>query len=321
MTDSRRGGGVARGGREGRVLAALEERPRTVLALKTGVAASVAWAVAQLLPGPAVDYPFYAPLGAVVTSSVTLVGSARESAQVLLAIVAGAVLGVAVGQLGVPNLVAIGLVVCLGTILGGWRVLGGASSWVPTSALFVLIFGGGDPLGYVVAYAGLVLLGAVIGLGVTAAVPPLTLAPAQRAVAQLRETLIGQLEELADGLQQDHPPSRHEWRDRIRRIDPVLDGMRSALRQAHEARYGNPRLRRRQQDADRLYAQARALESLAFLVEDLTQLIADTEVAEHRRVALGPDLRPPAAAALDQLAAVLRTIDGQSADPAATRRG
>ncbi|MGY1747805.1 hypothetical protein [Modestobacter sp. SYSU DS0511] len=206
-------------------------------------------------------------------------------------------------------------------LLGTWRRLGNAGSWVPTTALFALVFGGNDPTGYVLALVGLVLLGALVGLGVTVAFPPVPLGPAQTEMHRLRETLAGQLADLADGLQRDHPPSRHEWRDRMRAVDPVLDQMRSAVQQAGEARRGNRRVRRYQSDADRLYAQARALEGLALLIEDLTQLIADTEVAENDRVALGPSLRRPAAAALAQLGEVLRSMSGPSADPEDTRKG
>ncbi|RBY86671.1 hypothetical protein DQ244_18500 [Blastococcus sp. TBT05-19] len=293
--------------------------PRWLLTVRTAAAAAVAWALAQLLPSPLQDYSYYAPLGAVVTSSITLAGSARESVRVLLAILGGAVIGVVVDWLEAPGLLAIALVVALGTLAGGWRRLGAAGSWVPTSALFVLVLGQQDTGGYVLAYAGLVLLGAVVGLAMTALLPPLALTPADEEVTRLRETLAVQLTALAEGLRQQHPPTRDEWRARSHAIDPVLVQMRTAVQQADDARRGNRRVRKYQQQADRLYAQARALESLAFLVEDLTELIAETEVAEHQKVALGPSLRPAAAEALDRLADVLRTIDGAAADAGTTR--
>jgi uncharacterized membrane protein YgaE (UPF0421/DUF939 family) len=294
--------------------------PRLLLAVRTALAAAIAWVLAKFFPAPLSDYPYYAPLGAVVTSSITLAGSARESVRVLMAVLAGGAIGTSVQYLEVPELLALALVVALGTLVGGWSVLGSEGSWVPTSGLFVLVLGQGDPGDYVVAYAGLVLLGALVGLGVTAVLPSMALTPAAEQIERLRETLAEQLTALSDGLQQAHPPAKEEWRARSRAIDPVLAQMRSAVQQADEARRGNRRARHYRHQADRLYAQARALESVAFLVEDLTEMIAETEIAEHQRVALGPSLRPAAADAVARLADVLRTIDGATADEGATRR-
>ena len=44
-------------------------RPRTLLALKAAVAAGLAWLVVLPFSGVADDYPYYAPLGAVVATS------------------------------------------------------------------------------------------------------------------------------------------------------------------------------------------------------------------------------------------------------------
>jgi hypothetical protein len=56
------------------------------------------------------------------------------------------------------------------------------------------------------------------------------------------------------------------------------------------------------------------------MVEQLTQVIAETERAEFERVALGPALRPSAARTLAALAAALRSVEGAAADPGALRR-
>lgn len=292
--------------------------PRIGLAVKAALAASAAWALVQLVPGPAADYPYYAPLGAVIATSTTLAGSAREALQAVTAIALGAVVALGVDALAGPNVLTIAAVIAIGVLLAGWHRLGSASTWLPTSALFVLIIGNDNPLPYVAGFAGLTLMGALVGLAVTAALPPLPLTPARHQLARLRETLAGQLDDLVTGLQQEHPPSSVEWRGRIHAIDPVLAQMRTAVEQADEARRGNRRARTYRDDADRQYRQARALERLAFLVEDLTQLVAETEIAENEHVALGPSLRPAAARALDRLAHVLRSVEGAAADPEAT---
>jgi uncharacterized membrane protein YgaE (UPF0421/DUF939 family) len=309
-----------RGRAPGSVRQFLALHPRLALAIRAAVAASAAWALVQLVPGPAADYPYYAPLGAVVATSSTLAGSARESLQAVTAIVLGAVVALAVESLSGPNVVTIATVIGIGVLLSGWQRLGTASNWLPTSALFVLVLGNDNPLHYVAGFAGLILMGSMVGLAVTAAFPPLPLTPAAVALARLRETLAEQLDDLVTGLQEEHPPTHDEWRRRIHAIDPVLAQTRTAVQQTTEAQRGNRIARRYRCAVDRQHQQARALERLAFLVEDLTHVVAETEIAEIEQAALGPPLRPRAATALECLARVLRSVDGAAADPAVTRQ-
>ncbi|MGY1750017.1 hypothetical protein [Modestobacter sp. SYSU DS0511] len=295
--------------------------PRAGLAVKAAVAAAIAWALVQLLPGPAADYPYYAPMGALLATTTSLAGSARESFQTVAAVALGAAIALVADAVTAPNLVSIATVIGIGVLLSGWNRLGSARTWVPTAALFVLIFGDRDPLDYVAGYVGLILFGALIGIVVTALLPQLPLAPAQEQLARLRDVLAAQLADLADGLEQEHPPTEEEWRRRTHTIDPLLAQMRTAVQEADEARKGNFRARRYRQDAQRQYAQARALERLALLVEELTELLADTERADRDRVTLGPALRPAASTALSRLAGVLRSVDGgaSAAGPDETR--
>jgi len=310
-----------RPGRLGALARTWARHPRWGLTVKAALAASVAWGVAQLVPGPAGEYPYYAPLGAVIATSTTLAGSAREGLQTVGAISLGAVVALGVDAVGYPNAVTVAVVVGLGVLLAGWRVLGGAASWVPTAALFTLIIGNADPFGYVAGYAGLTLLGACIGLAVTAVLPPLPLAPAQVELDRLRGTLAGQLDDLVDGLHQESPPDEGGWRSRMRAIDPELGRMQDAVRLAEQARRGNRRARRYAPDAERQYRQARALESVAFLVQDVTELLREHERAEAgwADVALGPRLRPATTAALAAVADVVRSDDVEGAVGAAGR--
>ncbi|CCG05542.1 hypothetical protein [Blastococcus saxobsidens] len=295
--------------------------PRFGLAVRAAVAASAAWGLAQLLPAPLADYPYYAPLGAVIaTTATTLAGSVRTSAQTVASIALGAAVAVAGDAVLDHRLVTVAVVVAAGVLLAGWERLGSPSSWLPTSALFVLILGHDNPAAYVLGLGGVTFLGALVGVAVAAAFPPLPLVPAEQTLAALRDTLAGQLDDVVDGLRQEHPPTQDEWRGRRRTIDPLLAQMRSAVQQTDEARRGNRRAGRYRLAADRLYRQARALESLTLLVEDLTLVIAETEIAENERVALGPHLRPAAGQTLAALAGALRSVDGAAADPGAIGR-
>lgn len=284
------------------------------LACRASVAATLAWLVASVIPGPAAEYPYYAPLGAVIATSATLRGSVLESLQTVAGIVVGAVIALGVSAVMPSTWLTVSVVVLIGALVAGWKRLGSGSSWVPTAALFVLIVGGGDPVGYVLGYAGLTLLGAVIGMTVNAAVPPLPLAPSQVRLKRLRDALADQLDALADGLAQPEPPSAQEWAERGRSVQPLLEDMRRVVGQTTEARRGNRRVQRHQQAADDQYDQAKALERLTFAVQDMTQLLEDSERRENERTALGPELRPPTAEALAQLAGVLRSTAVATAD-------
>ncbi|MBN1092919.1 hypothetical protein JKP75_10300 [Blastococcus sp. TML/M2B] len=314
-TDARRGPRAL----HGRARRTWARHPRVGMALKAALAASLAWALVRLVPGPAADYPYYAPLGAVIASSTTLTGSVRESAQTVTAISLGAAVALVVDAVTGPDLLAIALVVAVGVLLAGWPLLGSSRSWVPTSGLFVLIIGNANPTAYVLGYAGLTLFGALVGLAVTAAFPPLPLAPAQAQLQLLRDALADQLDDLADGLRQQTPPTAEGWQERTRTIDPVLAEMRAAVEQALEAQRGNRKARRYAEDARQQVLQARALERLTLLVEELTDALTATERAELERVALGPALRPAAARTLGALGDALRTVRDRTADPEALR--
>lgn len=270
--------------------------------------------MASVVPCPAAEYPYYAPLGAVIATSTTLRGSVVESLQTVAGIVVGAAIALGVSAVMPSTWLTVSVVVLLGALVAGWKRLGSGSSWVPTAALFVLIIGTGDPLGYVTGYAGLTLLGAAIGMAVNAAVPPLPLAPSQVRLWRLRDALADRLDALADGLWQPEAPSAREWADRHRSVQPLLEDMRRAVAQTAEARRGNRRVRRHRQAADEQYEQAKALERLTFLVEQMTQLLEDSERSENERTALGPALRPPTAEALARLSDVLRTTEAATAE-------
>jgi hypothetical protein len=132
----------------------------------------------------------------------------------------------------------------------------------------------------------------------------------------LRETLADQLDDLADGLQQETPPSLEEWDQRQRSIDPHARRLRQAVTRASEARLVNWRARRWSEASDEQIHHARALQRLVLIIEDLTVLVVDHEHQELEQVALGPELRSLGAQALACAADVLRHAD----DPEVSRR-
>ena len=283
---------------------------RWIVAAKTAVAASIALGIAYLIPGPGSEYPYYAPLGAVAVMSSTVAGTVRDSIQTIAAIAIGAAIATtALVMFPDQGLWVVPVVVGLGVLAAGWFVLGGAGSWAPTSALFILIAGHGDPADYVAGYLGLTALGATIATVLNLVVPPSPLASFGGVALQARGELADQLDELADALSGEDAPSASQWLTRTRSLGPVLFSVRQAAQATTEARRGNFRARRHSAQADYQFAAARELEQLTFLVLDLSSLITEGERLDKRVLALGPRLRPVVAQSLTGLARVLRSYD------------
>lgn len=286
--------------------AAIDARPRIALALKSAVAAALAWLCVQPIGGVADQYPYYAPFGAVVAVTSTFASSVRGTAQTVVAILAGAATATAARLLPLPDFVALAAVVAVGTGIGGWRKLGEMGSWVPISGLFVLIVGAGDPAHYVAAYLGITSLGALIGVGINGLFPPLPLTATSLALRRLRSALADQLEDLADGLSQEDVPSAPDWQRRQRHLQPHVQDVRGLAQQTTEARRANWRASHWHETATLQYHHARTLEGLSALVEDVVTLVIERECAGAPEVALGPGLRPATAHSLEAVAQVLR---------------
>lgn len=286
--------------------------PTVQQAVKAAVAATIAWLVVQPMWGVADEYPYYAPLGAVIAVSSTVAGSVRGSIQGVGSILLGAALALAALPLVPVEVLGLALVVAVGTWIAGWHRLGQMSGWVPIAAMFVLIIGRTDPMSYVVAYLGLTSLGAAIGVGVNTLFPPLPLTGSGHAISRMTETLSDQLRDLAEGLRQTRPPTSDEWNDREHSVAPVSEELRHTVAHMSEARRANWRAKRWRDRLDQQYERATALEQLAFLVEDITKMLVDQENSARDRVALGPELRPPTADVLDSMASALETVDGHA---------
>jgi uncharacterized membrane protein YgaE (UPF0421/DUF939 family) len=282
--------------------------PRIALALKAATAAAIAWLLIQPVGG-IVDYTYYAPFGAVVAVSSTVARSMRSTAQAAAAIAIGAATALTVRELPMPEVASLALVVAAGTGVAGWRRLGEMGSWVPVSALFILILGDRDPSRYVIAYLGLTTLGGLVGIAVNVAFPSLPLTPTRLALLRLRAELAEQLDEVACGLRQPDPPTRSEWRKRRHVLRPHIDRVRELVAETAEASRVNWRARRWRSDADRQHALAVALEDLTAVTNQVVNLVAERERAEQSELALGPSLRPLTAAALSATATLLEDLD------------
>ncbi|MFD7076986.1 aromatic acid exporter family protein [Nocardioides sp. NPDC057577] len=286
-------------------------------ALTAAVAGAIAFGVGAVFPGPAGEFPYYAPLGAVVAMSSTVLGSVRKSVQSILSIWLGSAIALAIGAVLSPGPVTVALVIGLGTIVGSWDRLDDTGHWVPTAALFVLIIGTGDPVAFVSAFGGLTLIGTAIGVAMTMLFPQLPLAPAERAMGDVRSEVLVQLRRLAHALQRDRPPTEDQWSEFLTQLVPTLQTMRAARQLVLDASRANVRREHHRDRLERQLEQAASLERVCLLVEELTQLLEEEERAENDQLGLGAELRPPTARALLALANLVESGDGRTADPEA----
>lgn len=297
-------------------------RPVVQRGVRAALAAGIAWQIAVLLPAPFSDQASYAPLGAIIAVLPTVADSASAAWRTVLAILVGSGLAIAVHVLtpAVPQALTLAVLVALAVVVEQWRVLGPNASWVSVAAVFTLTLGGaGDPANFVVAYAGLVLLGGTVGVLVTTLLfPPLQLTQADAQVRRVRGLLAEHLERTAAELRRGQLPTTEEQLRRVATIDEALDRMRDAERTVQRARRANPRARRWQEPTATLRSRARALDRVGVLVDDVTLVVA--EYQPHSRGGERPELGTAKrlADALEGLAGVVRTpehaLDGPRPD-------
>ena len=281
-----------------------------MLALKAAVAAGLAWLVVIPFSGVADDYPYYAPLGAVVVTSTTVMTSVRTSLQAMAALAIGAGLAVVVVQAPVAQVVAVMLVVGIGTALGAWKRLGEMSAWVPFAALFVLILGGEDPSYYVLGYGSLTAVGAAVGVAVNLALPQLPLGRTLQALAALQEELARQLRSLAEDLRTEDDLGTDSARISSS-VAPASQRLGRLVAEVGDARRVNWRAGRWRELADRRVERAEALGTISYLVEELGALLGSSSRQLLRgRTAVGDAI----ADALEATAHMLEATDLMTMD-------
>ena len=278
------------------------------------VAAVLAWTLVLPFGGLADEYPYYAPLGAVVAVSTTVMNSLRTTIEVFSALVTGAVLAVAVHALDLPSPLAVGLVVGVGSIVGSlW--LGAMASWAPIAALFILTLGGNNPGEYVLAYLGFTTLGAVVGSVVNLAFPPLLLTQTRHAQESLRDNLVEHVRHLACTMEDASLPEH----DRLVAAHDVLrTGSRrtdDVVAQALDGPPVNWRVHHWQAEARRLRDQGRALAAVSLMVTEMCDTLESRLPHHSARARWSNVLAAPTAELLHAIADVLTSIEGSAATP------
>lgn len=279
------------------------------LAVRAAIAAWLAWLPMIPLSGFADRYQYYAPLGALITVSATVVGSAREAVASIASIVVGAVFGVGFVLLDLPEIVGVPLAVGLGTMVGAWWVFGEMRTWVPITALLVLINAHAMAVDFSLTYLALTSFGAVVGVVVVMLAPlPPPLAPLH-GVNRARSDLAEDIAELADRLRGNERDQRGAWSERRRRLASRVEEVRQQMWELEEARRVNWRARQpvHSAEARQRIGYAQALEQTALAIQ-VIEMVMPTVVRDGEPYPLLTDqANTRLLRVLDALVAELRT--------------
>jgi uncharacterized membrane protein YccC len=291
------------------------QHPQLLLAAKAALAVGIAWSVAPHLPGVANDYPYYAPLGALVSMAPTLMGSVRNGLQTIAGLAIGVLLAAAVILFSEPNVFTISLVVGIGYLISAHRRITTTREFIPVTALFVLIVGGPNADSYSIGYLVQVCFGITVGLAVNLLIlPPLRQGAAALELSRFRTTIATHLDEISEALVDSWPPEQEGWAGRGEVLATMAGQVRRAVQHADDSRKGNPRslVHRRNLTAD--YDDVAALETVSFHVRNLTDVLAGAVWGGPVPVEVPPALRPSLSEAIHAVAGVLKDWDSGTGD-------
>jgi len=294
----------------GSAVAAAVLWPRLQLALKAGLAAGVAFAIAPFMPGSAADYPYYAPLGALVAMYENVAGSMRQGVQTLVGLAIGVGLAFMLFSLGSPSPWTVAVVMGLGVILAGLPKIGSGRDWIPTAALLVLLVGGHNPDTFSFGYLFQMGVGVTVGIVVNLLVfPPLHFRAAALSIAELRQALAQQLWDMGKALKESWPPEHVDWSRRSEALAAHARSVRLAVEKADASRQANPRRHLHPRDLDLDYRNLRDLERLTFHVQDVTQVLSDVIWAEDTPFVVPDEYAVPLGDAMASVGDVLRALE------------
>lgn len=284
--------------------------PRLQLATKAAIAAGVAFFIAPFMPGSAADYPYYAPLGALVAMYENVSGSMRQGVQTLVGLALGIGLAFALFSLGNPTPLSVAIMMGLGVILAGLPKIGSGSDWIPTAALLVLLVGGHNPDKFSFGYLFQMGVGVSVGIVVNLLVfPPLHFKAAALSLAELRLALAQQLWDMGKALRENWPPEHEDWSRRSEALAGRARSVRAAVQKADASRQANPRRRLHPRDVEEDYRNLRDLERLTFHIQDVTQVLSDVIWAKDTPFVIPDGYAEPLAEAMTMAGDVLRAAE------------
>lgn len=290
---------------------------RLLFAGKTALAAGLAWYVAPLMPGPAAAYPYYAPLGALVSMYPTVADSAKHGLQSLLGLALGIGVAFVFTTFTAPTALAVAAVVGIGVLIGGLPRMGTASDWVPMAALFVVVIGGANAESFSFAYILQMAAGVAVGFAVNWLIfPPLHLDGVRKSVVIHREALSRQLRDMALAMEESWPPDHEDWASRSQDLALTASEVRSAVHVAELSAKANPRGHRHRGDLQRDLEDLRYVERATFHIQDITDVLASVIWEENAGTVIPPEIVDDLSVALASAADLIAHWDDPEAVPA-----
>lgn len=249
---------------------------RLQLAAKAALAAGLAFLIAPLMPGAAANYPYYAPLGALVVMYHNVAGSVRQGLQALAGLAIGIGMAFVLVSIADPSPLTVAVFMGFGVLLGGLPWIGSGSDWIPTAALLVLLVGGSNPDDFSFGYLLQMGVGVAVGIGVNFLIfPPLHLTAAAASMDELRLALGRQLTDMGAALKEEWPPKHEDWSNRSDELAAAARSVRHLVKEADASRRANPRRKLHPHDVDRDYRNLRELERVTFHIQDMTDVLSD----------------------------------------------
>ena len=228
------------------------------------------------MPGAAANYPYYAPLGALVVMYHNVAGSVQQGLQALAGLAMGIGLAFVLVNVTDPSPLAVALIMGIGVLLGGLPGIGKGSDWIPTAALLVLLVGGSNPDDFSFGYLLQMGVGVAVGIGVNFLLfPPLHLNAAAASLDDLRLALGRQLTDMGVALKEEWPPKHEDWSRRSDELAAAARTVRHLVKEADASRRANPRRKLHPRDVDLDYRNLRELERVTFHIQDITDVLSD----------------------------------------------
>ncbi|WP_307478241.1 FUSC family protein [Pseudarthrobacter sulfonivorans] len=285
---------------------------RLLLAAKAALAAGLAFAIAPLMPGPAAEYPYYAPLGALVSMYHNVAGSVRQGFQALVGLAIGIGLAFALVSISDPSPVSVAVFMGLGILLGGLPRIGSGSDWIPTAALLVLLVGGSNADDFSFGYLIQMGAGVAVGIAVNFLIfPPLHFSAAADSLGELRLALGKQLTDMGAALTEKWPPEHEDWSRRSDELSEAARTVRHLVQEADASRRANPRRRLHPRDVDLDYRNLRDLERVTFHIQDMTEVLSDVIWSEDVPYTVPFQDSAPLAAAMNAAGELLAAFHGE----------
>lgn len=283
---------------------------RLQLAAKAALAAGLSFLIAPWLPGSAAEYPYYAPLGALVVMYENVAGSMRQGLQTLIGLGLGIGLAFMLVSLGRPSPLTVAVVMGLGILLAGLPRLGVGRDWIPTAALLVLLVGGHNPDDFSFGYLLQMGTGVAVGIAVNLLIfPPLHFNAVAVSVADSRRALAHQISDMAEAVEEKWPPEHEDWSRRSDELARSARSLRSAVEKADASRRANPRRKFHPRNVSLDYRNLRDLERITFHVQDMTEVLADVIWEQDTPFVIPLPYSEPLSKALSAVGALLLAVE------------